>query len=283
VHSCCVVTESVAFPPPAPMDCVESATEGWHLSGVGPVLVRDDVAHMAAAITAAQRPSRRTTCGTLPNGITGNPPISRLTIGSAWSDTCALPVTTFVRILNCDSSGLLTRRNARLLQQFRGQLLDENASELVPESPQKNDDHVVETALRRGSPRETATQLRSSRQKTSLAATLDEPNQKVLWRRKRKEPPVANRQLARRELVHDDAFAGEARRILLQQRPRRERAVPVLDEAVDGPLQDVTQMLDESRGSARADRLRRINVAEAVAEHQHVSVSRRSPGGSIPV
>jgi hypothetical protein len=59
-----------------------------------------------------------------------------------------------VRILNCDSGGSPTRRNAPLLQQFRGQWLDENASGQAPDSPQKNDDHVVATALRRGSPRE---------------------------------------------------------------------------------------------------------------------------------
>ena len=73
-------------------------------------------------------------------------------------------------------------------------------------------------------------------------------------------------------------------RFLLQQHPRRKRAVPVLDEAIDGPLQDVTQVFDESRGATRSEGLREYMLLKlspstsrsASLDGRHVDPSRWS-------
>lgn len=129
-----------------------------------------------------------------------------------------------------------------------------NSSGPVLDSPRKNDDHVIATARATAtiSQKKTA-QLRSRQTKDFVRGDFARawPGRSDLRRRKTEQPPVAHAQLARRELVHDDAFACEAGGVLLQERPRRERTVRVLDEAIDGPLQDVTQVLDESSRTAR--------------------------------
>src|SRR5687768_3509220 len=55
--------------------------------------------------------------------------------------------------------------------------------------------------------------------------------------------PVAEHQLARRELVDHDPLPSQAFRLTLQQQPRRECALVVLDQPIDRAPQRVAQLL----------------------------------------
>ena len=95
------------------------------------------------------------------------------------------------------------------------------------------------------------------------------------------DPPVAERQLARGELVDDYALAVQPAGSRCSMARVANAPSSFWTRRSIGRPSDVAQLLGEPGRSSPAHRLERIDVGEAVAEHQHVRGTIGPPRRSI--